>query len=76
MIKWKKPSGKTIETNEEKATIEAALGHGWKLVKPAKKPAVSKEMKALVKEAKALGIDIADGDDEETLKALIDAAKK
>jgi len=37
MIKWIKPSGDEIETNDESATIEAAKVAGWKR-KQAKKP--------------------------------------
>ena len=75
MVKWKKPSGKTIETNEEKATIEAALDHGWKLVKPTISPE-EKKMNALIKKATKLGLEVEEGADAETIQALIDAAKK
>lgn len=29
MIKWKKPSGTVIETNDAEATLEAARSLGW-----------------------------------------------
>jgi hypothetical protein len=43
-MKWTKPSGATIETNDEPATIAAAESLGWKREKPAaKKPAKDSE---------------------------------
>ena len=40
MIKWKRPSGSTIETNETDATIKHAVESGWERVKPKKNKAV------------------------------------
>ncbi len=37
-IKWTKPNGNKITTNDEKATVEHCESLGWKPVK-AKKPA-------------------------------------
>jgi hypothetical protein len=34
MIKWKRPSGSIIETNETDETIKHAVKSGWELVKP------------------------------------------
>jgi hypothetical protein len=34
MIKWKRPSGSIIETNETDETIEHAVKSGWEQVKP------------------------------------------
>ena len=34
MIKWKRPSGTMIETNEEKATIEHCEAQKWKRMEP------------------------------------------
>jgi hypothetical protein len=36
MIKWKRPSGSIIETNETDETIEHAVKSKWKRVKPEK----------------------------------------
>jgi len=36
MAKWTKKSGAVIETNDEPATITAAIESGWKPVDPAK----------------------------------------
>lgn len=38
-LKWSRPSGKTIETNDLPATVKAAVDKGWKPAKaaPAKK---------------------------------------
>lgn len=36
MIKWIKPSGVEIETNDEQASIDAANNLGWKLKKERK----------------------------------------
>jgi len=33
MIEWKRPSGSTIETNDDKRNIAAAKKLGWKRVK-------------------------------------------
>ena len=33
MIKWIRPSGNEIETNNTKASVEYAESHGWKRVK-------------------------------------------
>lgn len=38
MIKWKKPSGVIIETNESKASKEAAVKLGWELVVESPQP--------------------------------------
>lgn len=38
MIKWLKPSGIEIETNEEEHTIKAAESHGWKRKDAESKP--------------------------------------
>ena len=38
MIKWTRPSGSTIETNDSKATIEYAVANGWEQVKPKQAP--------------------------------------
>ena len=37
MIKWERPSGTEITTNEEKATVEAAEALGWKRANEPKK---------------------------------------
>jgi predicted nucleic acid-binding protein len=37
MIKWKRPSGTYIETNDSAATIELAASLGWVQVKEPKK---------------------------------------
>ena len=36
MIKWKRPSGSIIETNETDETIKHAIASGWKRVKRVK----------------------------------------
>lgn len=33
-MKWTRPTGATIETNDCKATIEHAIASGWKEYKP------------------------------------------
>lgn len=38
MIKWTKPNGNSIETNEEKATIEYCESLGWTKAEEKKKP--------------------------------------
>ena len=45
MIKWQKPNGKKIVTNEENATISAAIDMGWELVKEEEKPKKKKASK-------------------------------
>jgi len=37
MIKWVKPNGNEVETNDLKASIEAAEALGWKRAEEAKK---------------------------------------
>ncbi len=45
-IKWKRPSGSTIETNDSQATIEQCESLGYTRVKaPAKKAAKKKAAK-------------------------------
>lgn len=41
MITWIKPNGNEVETNDLKASVEAAKAHGWK----EKKKEVKKEDK-------------------------------
>ena len=48
MIKWKRPSGRIIETNDSDAIIEYAAENGWELVKeeepkPEQKPKPKKK---------------------------------
>jgi hypothetical protein len=33
MVKWKKPNGNIIETNDEEATLKEAVKLGWEQVK-------------------------------------------
>lgn len=49
-MKWIKPSGAEIETNDRKETIEAAVSLGWQVVedkpeeiKPKRKPRKAKD---------------------------------
>jgi hypothetical protein len=50
MIKWKRPSGSIIETNDSDASIEYAVANGWEQVdKPKPKPA-KKATKKVVKD--------------------------
>ena len=44
-MKWTRPSGSEIETNNEKATIEACEKMGWKESKPKKEAKSKKEDK-------------------------------
>jgi hypothetical protein len=41
-LKWVRPSGETIETNDRKGTIDYCVSLGWK---PAKKPVKKKASK-------------------------------
>jgi hypothetical protein len=50
MIKWKRPTGSIIETNETDETIKHAIASGWKRVKPVKDKPV-KPVKETVEEA-------------------------
>ena len=52
MAKWTKKSGAVIETNDEPATITAAIESGWKPVNPAK-PVEAKEPKKAAEKPKA-----------------------
>lgn len=46
MIEWKKENGTIIKTNEEEASIRAAIDAGWEQVKPEEKaPAPKKQRK-------------------------------
>ena len=38
MIKWVKPSGVEVETNDLEANVKAAESHGWKLKDAESKP--------------------------------------
>ena len=47
-IEWVKPCGLKVTANTEKATIEAAVAHGWKqpeAIEEAKKEAEAKKIK-------------------------------
>lgn len=44
-MKWKKPSGLEIETNDQPATIAKAESLGWKPVKKVVKKAAKKKAK-------------------------------
>jgi hypothetical protein len=39
MIKWEKPNGQIVETNEREETIAAAKENGWKRAKAKKESA-------------------------------------
>jgi len=38
MVKWKKPNGTIIKTNEEDATLKAAIDNGWEPYEEPEKP--------------------------------------
>mgnify|MGYP003959003903 FL=1 len=42
-MKWMRPSGQAIKTNEEQATVEHCKSMGWELMKEKKKPATSQD---------------------------------
>lgn len=42
-MKWKRPSGSEIETNDEPATIEHCKSLGWEEAKEAKKQTAKKQ---------------------------------
>lgn len=45
MIKWKRPSGSTIETNDSSETVAYAKSLGWEEIKPlSTKPVKAKEL--------------------------------
>jgi len=41
-IKWTRPSGTEIETNDDKATIDYCISLGWKPAESEKKPVKKK----------------------------------
>jgi hypothetical protein len=44
ILKWERPSGTTIETNDTQASIDAAVALGWVPAKvPVKKPVKKKK---------------------------------
>ena len=48
-MKWMRPSGNTIETNDSKETIAYAESLGWKQVKATRKAPAKKAVKKAVK---------------------------
>jgi hypothetical protein len=49
MIKWIRPSGTEIETNESEASIEVAKALGWKRADKAEKPKKARRTKEQMK---------------------------
>ena len=40
LIKWKRPSGQPLQTNDDKETVKYLESLGYEQIKPGRKPAV------------------------------------